>query len=336
MDASFRAAQRLIVDAVPESVPLGAPGAPLEMTAARPEPPRVLASELLEGTALAATEVRGDPEVGFAAFLDGTQQSRVVHYHAGVPIVLGTVAAAVRQRVDRQLRTWMGAAGEGEEGARVRRDLYLPKALVPAALWSMAASRGFGPVDTLEPDESGGPPPVHPDALCERAVHLVQSSREALEQGLAAAWCATEREPLLVDGNINRDDRLATSPLAIGVVKSHRTLYVDAGALPVLFGLAGGCRTSVFLLTSPRRRTVASWYLRLRGASGRDPLWGLVRVEVALTETMRAQPALAAERADLVSRWLLAERMPLALPDGRWDRLMYGVAGVEAYLRAVV
>ncbi len=33
-------------------------------------------------------------------------------------------------------------------------------------------------------------------------------------------------------------------------------------------------------------------------------------------------------------RWLLAERAPLSTPDHRWDRLLYGIHSVEAYLRA--
>ena len=41
------------------------------------------------------------------------------------------------------------------------------------------------------------------------------------------------------------------------------------------------------------------------------------------------------ERADLVSRWVMAEATPLALPDPRWDTLVYGVRDCEEYLRAV-
>jgi hypothetical protein len=69
-----------------------------------------------------------------------------------------------------------------------------------------------------------------------------------------------------------------------------------------------------------------SWYLRLRDPNGRDPLWGLLRIEV---------PEADAERVDLVSRWVLAEAAPLALPDPRWDTLVYGVRDCEEYLRAV-
>ena len=53
----------------------------------------------------------------------------------------------------------------------------------------------------------------------------------------------------------------------------------------------------------------------------------LVRVEVAASEA-------SVELADEVSRWLLAETAPLALPDPRWDRLLYPIRDCEEYLRA--
>ena len=41
-------------------------------------------------------------------------------------------------------------------------------------------------------------------------------------------------------------------------------------------------------------------------------------------------------RADEVSRWILAEVSPVALPDGRWDKMVYGVRDCEEFLRAVM
>jgi hypothetical protein len=40
------------------------------------------------------------------------------------------------------------------------------------------------------------------------------------------------------------------------------------------------------------------------------------------------------ERADELSRWLLAESSPLAAPDPRWDRMAYGIRSAEEFLRA--
>jgi hypothetical protein len=41
------------------------------------------------------------------------------------------------------------------------------------------------------------------------------------------------------------------------------------------------------------------------------------------------------ERADEVSRWVLAETAPLSLPDGRWDKMAYGIRDCEEFLKAI-
>ena len=107
------------------------------------------------------------------------------------------------------------------------------------------------------------------------------------------------------------------------------TIYADGDALEIVVRLGRAERSSVFRVRSNTRTSVASFYLRLREPAGFDPLWGLVRVEMA-------DGADATERADRIARWILAEQAPLALPDGRWDRMVYGVRDCEEYLRAIV
>jgi hypothetical protein len=61
-------------------------------------------------------------------------------------------------------------------------------------------------------------------------------------------------------------------------------------------------------------------------------MWGLVRVEVsagAVTDI-----ATLARLANDVSRWILAEVSPVALPDRRWDKMVYGIRDCEEFLRA--
>jgi hypothetical protein len=55
--------------------------------------------------------------------------------------------------------------------------------------------------------------------------------------------------------------------------------------------------------------------------------WGLVRIEAPATDDTLA-------RVDEISRWLLAETVPLSLPDARWDRLLYPIHDCEAFLRS--
>ena len=112
--------------------------------------------------------------------------------------------------------------------------------------------------------------------------------------------------------------------------------YLGVGAMLVggiwtLFSLRSGERSSVARVRPRTRTPVISWYLRLRDSGGRDPLWGLVRVECAEMDGDSA----ATSRANDVSRWVLAEALPLALPDGRWDKMTYGVRDCEEFLRAI-
>ncbi|MHB1097037.1 MAG: hypothetical protein ACYC3F_12775 [Gemmatimonadaceae bacterium] len=292
---------------------------PLEMRPVAPEPPRLQRAEPLEGDAVRVRRVPGDPVVGIAAFLDGIQESRVIaHWPGGIPLVHGTVAAAVRLRKARTLVAWR------PDSAKVERALFVPRSAVGEAAWD-ALRAGCDLRDTLAPDEGG---PWHPQEFAARALSAVQRRREAAETACAELWCAEGDSPLFVDGGIAAAGAAAHSARAIGVVKSHRTLYVDGDTLPVVLGLATGERTTAFTVTSPRRAPVASWYLRLRDPAARDALWGLVRVEVAMDGA-------TAERADLVSRWLLAERAPVSLPDPRWGAMAYGIRLTEEYLRAV-
>ena len=128
-------------------------------------------------------------------------------------------------------------------------------------------------------------------------------------------------------------EAVAVSSCTVGVVKSHRTLYAEGDALATVLGLGLRERSSVFRITSPKRTTVASWYLRLRDPSSHDPMWGLVRVEVAHPSAIAV--ARIGDPADEVSRWILAEASPLALPDARWDKMVYGVRDCEEFLRAI-
>jgi hypothetical protein len=264
---------------------------------------------------------------GFGAFLDGAQKVQVVAHQLGMPVVLGTVSAAVRVRLNRRLTTW------GHQPPRVERKIYLPLRYLPAlselrATGSGVASGDWQIVDTSTADRNGEYPIAHPAVLLERAVRAVDQERDQLEDRLAEAWCARGEAPLYIDGGISRSASVASSSCAIGVIKSHRALYAEGDALGVVFGLKKGERSSVFRVSPRSRSSVLSWYLRVRPADGHDALWGLVRVEMSECDR-------ASERADEISRWVMAEMTPLSLPDGRWDKMAYGVRDCEEFLRAI-
>jgi hypothetical protein len=324
----FRAAQRRLADALSDAR-LAEPtdGQSLESSRIAPtDPPRLANAEVLEGDRMRAHAVPGEPVAGFAAFLDGIQVSRVIAHDDGVPIVHGTVAAAVRERVDRRLGTWRS---EFEE------RLYAPRGFLSGPSAEALTATGLIVADTTPrkdgaPDEAGR----HPLSLIDAAVSAVQAHREALELSLADAWLMGGGEPLYMDGSISGNGRVAGSANAVGVVRAHRTLYGDTSAVRLILGLSGAQRSSVFAVSSPNgwRATVASWYLRLREAA--DPLWGLVRVEVSMPANSDAR-ALGA-RADQISRWILAEASPLALPDSRWDTTAYGIRDCTQFLRSSI
>jgi hypothetical protein len=220
----------------------------------------------------------------------------------------------------------------GHQPPRVERAIYLPLRYLPAlndAETREAFMRSeWRLVDTSAADRNGEYPSQHPALLVERAIRSVDQQREELEDRLAQAWCALGEAPLFIDGGISRTPDVASSSCDVGVIKSHRTLYVEGDALRVVMGLRNGERSSVFRVSPRSRGSVLSWYLRQRTSEGLDAMWGLVRVEIAECD----RPT---ERADEISRWVLAERSPLALPDGRWDKMSYGIRDCEEFLRAI-
>jgi len=330
-DASFRAVQRRIATRLPAARPVADGAPPLELRQAAADTPHLTSSPVIEAHALRAVRVDGDPAPGFVGFLDGTQRSHTLCYYDGLPIVFGTVAAVVRVRANRTLTTW-------RRGPRVERRLYVPCAYLPAdacdALHAVGADAGIDVVDTTA-GARDDVPSRHPAALLERALSFVKEDREYAEKGLAETWCSRERGPLFIDGSTQESEAVATASCAVGVVKSHRTLYVDDGALRTVLELRRGQRSSVFRVSTSRRTPVASWYLRLRDPAGHDPMWGLVRVEAADRSRHGEAPHELTERANRISRWVLAETSPVALPDGRWDKMAYPIRDCEEFLKAI-
>jgi hypothetical protein len=317
-DTSFDAVRRRLALALKDTGPVSAPR-PLEIQPRGVlDAPTIKPADVIEDKVLRARAVTGDVTPKFDAFLDGAQLTLVARWQGTVPIIFGTVSAAIRVRRERRLTTW-GAP-------TVHRALYAPLSQLDAKATKALHNAGVDVVDTLEKrDADSG----HPFALQELAYKAVLGDRERIETELALRWAERESGVLYVDGGISANKRVAESANIVGVIKSHQTLYADGDALGVVIALAVGQRSSVMRIES-RRGKVASWYLRFADATGRDPFWGLVRVEAALGDTDNLTA-----RADEVSRWILAERLPLALPDSRWDKMAYGIHDAEEYLRAI-
>ena len=321
---NVRTVQRQLAALLPEARPTGAGEGTLELASSGTDAPRLISATVLEGNGvLRARRVFPEPIPGFRGFLDGTQRSRVAAHLGGVPIVVGTVAAVVRERRNRRMHTWRQPL--------VETSVYAPRALLERHHWDVL--RAIGGDRLIDTGDGAAEHGAHPVAIRDAAFHQVQARREALERRLAELWCNTERDRLFIDGGISGSEAVAVSSCTVGVVKTHRTLYAEGSALGIVLGLGHRERSSVFRITSPRRTTVASWYLRLRDPADHDPMWGLIRVETAYPEPQEAHAI--GDRADEVSRWILAEASPLALPDSRWDKMVYGIRDCEEFLRAI-
>lgn len=322
---TLRELERAVRRALEHPTGDGAPAATLDLSGLVLDPPRIGDCVLVEGTLLTAISVDEPHTVGFDAFLDGVQRSHVVDYAGPVPIVAGRSAAVIRVRVNRRMTTWAG-------GHVSESRLYAPIALMPREAFNSIQAGGLEIRNTL-PDkkETSG----HPIELLRFAVDAVKHDRERLERDLAETWVqgTGDRGPgnLFVDGGLPIGALASESDSCVGVIKSHHTIYAPGDSMASILALEENERSSVFVIQRAWGPPVLSWYLRLREPPSHDPFMGLVRVEIA--RTVSEESALT-ERANEVSRWILAERAPLALPDARWDRMVYGIRDCEEFLRA--
>lgn len=244
------------------------------------------------------------------AFLDGTQRTLYSGYLGVTPIVLVEIAAAVRERVGRELRTVIVE----------RRKLAVGRGGVLDAIADLLAKDGYEPL--LLADEE----PAHPigdRAIASVAVNRARAELEVLvgtrfREG-SAAW-------LIVDGTLTASAAWASDPRMVSVAKSHASLPFEGDTLVRYLRLPAAHRTSIFAPASREGAAVRAWALRLWPWEDRDLFFGFVRVEVAPANGTTAI-------ADRISQWLLAERAPISTPDPRWDRLLYGIHAVEEYLR---
>jgi len=252
-------------------------------------------------------------ESRFEFFLDGIEYTRIAGYVGTVPLVHGYIAAVIRRRSERAFTTW----------ALIEEEvLAFPHELLPPDRF---LDVGFPEQALLNSEAEDS----HPIRLAEDGRTAVKIRRAIIERQLAKRWAASGSHQgwLLVDGRLAIEPGLLKSGRAIGLVKSHRTQYLEPSAMADVLGMAGGLRSSAFKPVRPEVGEVYSWYLRLRSPGGRDIYWGLARIEGrAELETL--------ELVDEVSRWLLNEIAPLSMPDPRWHVLLYPIRDCEQYLRA--
>jgi hypothetical protein len=268
-------------------------------------PARLLEGRSLEWRPIGAGQVWPGP----LAFLDGVQRSELLAYAGAAPIVVGEVAAAVRERQERRLAT-------------VTEERRLVAIGRPSAL--EAAGDVLGQFQPIALDGSQPPHPIRDLAAAARAL---EKARTGLELSVGQRFRARSDGWLLVDGSLTESPAWSSDSKVVGISKSHATLPFDGSDLDRYLRLPWAHRSSLYAPETRSLTPVYAWALRLWPWEGEDLFHGLIRVEVA--------PATGTpEMANAISRWLLAERSPLSTPDERWDRLLYGIHSVESYLRS--
>ncbi len=271
----------------------------------------------LEGRRIDAVAL-GEARPGrFAFFMDGAQRTRgPIYIDSSVPIMYACVAAAIRLRAERRMRA---------RDYRMRESLYFPHRMIDPAPLHRAG------IETIDSGEGDYDLEQHPIMLVERAKKKISDARSVLESNVASEWLAEfdgRDEWLLVDGSLCGGYERYESPNIVGVVKSHQTQYFPWEDQRKILSLGMGERSGVFVPLGRKRPKVYSWYVRLHPNDGRDVYFGLVRVEAARCER-------TLEMADEISRWLLAERSPLSMPDSRWDKMIYPIRDCEQYLKSI-
>ena len=279
-------------------------------------------------------------------FLDGVQSSREIGRIEMSPVVVATVAAAVINRCNRRFSRM-----PLESPPVVVQAVILPRSAGDArveAFWELLLEAGFS---ELGPDEIPSSPHLVLDSaeymaeadpsdyvgMRERSLVRVRALRERLEGGMLRQWEGDDRtleDPdawIAVDGQLK--DIRESNRRAVGLIKSVARPEFVGKDVGMLLDLEPGMRTTSFVPDWQLRRSAnehrTSWYLRMwprqRGA---DALGSLMRIE-APRDT---EP----ETVDEISRWVMAERAPLAKPDPRWPAMIYPIHYVEKILKPLV
>ena len=281
-----------------------------EASSGRLEEASIRPARLTEGSTLRSIAF-GSPDAWPepVAFLDGIQRSEIIGYAGAAPLFMADLAAAVRERRNRRLHTVVEA----------RRTVILAR---PSAL--AAAGEALAPLEAIPLPDADPPHPLR-DFL--NAGEALDQERGALEIVVGSRYRDRSDGWLVVDGALSVSPQWAEDARMVAISKSHSILPFDGADLERYLRLPCGHRSSVFAPATRSLAPVRAWGLRLWPWDGKDLLYGLVRVEVAPCNGFT-------EVANAISRWIMADRVPVSAPDRRWDRLLYGMYSVEQYLKA--
>jgi hypothetical protein len=302
---------------------------------------------------------KGVPEAQhsmFRFFLDGSQRShRVIeasfksHY---LPICAGQVGVAVLERED------TGRMVPRRDLTKVENILAVPnileednaKSLEHKINREMPANDHFRIVrydyqakDDKDPADLGRAMIIHEMQMLELgtikdmiANHAIRDERMLVKDG-----GLQYRDTKIKDLNLSKDD-LVQLRNVIGLAKTFKANMTlgqgrgrqDLGNLTK--GLDWKERTTVISPNKHASTTHGWWYLRLRPRDKiYNPLQGIGKIEVFVSDTEKLNDGIAQERADTISSYVLLERNVTPYnADTRWASHIYPIYLAETYLRS--
>lgn len=230
--------------------------------------PRTVGSETVDASAL--------PQ----RFIDGCHSGETVTWlqdAAGhpIPVRLAQIGGVCMRIENRSLR---------REFAHLQRIISLivdPFPLHEVENTAAALSEGgFALLPALYPkiEEEQRGPTYDFERMREQTRLAAQHEMEVLEE---LALCQDLSVLSMIDGRLGRVQLPDLERYdVVGVIKQQRENYLHPHGWQVLYNLEPGQRTPAFRLPS-KHLPVVSWYLKLDGANGAMPNWGIVRVEIS-------------------------------------------------------
>jgi hypothetical protein len=259
-------------------------------------------------------------------FLDGSQRTLRAFFADNIPVVAGIIGAAIVTRDDvGELRLVEGMVAFKRIWV-TPLDTSLPNLNRIISVLTSRDEQVLDPLDRLKDKGRYNEELQDFSAVLEHAFNRVGVERAKLEQSLLVKWSRwSERGDgvILVDGPLR--DPVSD---AIGLVKSFTRQYVSGAEAATLFRLRHNERTAAFTVKDAWREEtpIKAWYQRQWDASGRDPRYGLIRLE--LFDGWSDHPPI-----DTIADWVMRERLPTAKNDARWATLLYPVHLLEEILK---
>jgi hypothetical protein len=241
--------------------------------------------------------------INLAYFMDGFQRTILLghifsrRYGALLPIHLHISGVVI-----------INTRGKAVFGPKTQIKLILPKReFLPKVVLDKLS-------DMIVETKDEGPPSYDYEELRKRGYNKSSRLRHYLEQNAINSFKSDGY--LVVDGIIPQQKEIMERRDIIGIVKSHRMQYLKLEDEVKIFSMPPAHRSWLFEIKRKignNKLSVYSCYLRLREI-GRDPLSGLVRIEV--------NPSLK-ENIDEICLSIFNERLPVQMNTKDWDRKIY-------------